>query len=398
MDVIRAPLAVLAGIVFASGMVAAPRALPAQAPAGTTVARDSSLLSTAAANARLAAGRLEGQARGRSGRADPGSVQYLAAVEYLTKSQFDSALTPLRAAVLVNQNSARYHGDLAYALAGVGQLEDAATEYATSVRLQAANPWYYVGLAVVRANQERWQQAAANFALALTTDSSILDPRLVVAASYCFERGGFDSELFDWSVVASQKFPNEPAPWLRLATIYRQKDDTAHGLAAIRQFRALAPDDRLGAAVYALYLYDQGQMDSAITLASRAAADSSLRNYAWPVYLRVGARLLQAKNLDRASQVLEQGRAIAPPGRHAQFSLYLGYANVQRLAPLYTVAAQNKNCQDAKMVDSLTTTVDHDLNESVALGDSAQINQIRTTVLPQIRSRLSPLLETCRNR
>lgn len=397
MAVTRTRLDLIALVLVSAGALAAPRVARAQAPSGGQTVQDSSLLETAANKARLVATRLESEAtpRGRA-RPDPVAAQYLEGVAQLGKRQFDSALVPLRAAAMVSQNNARYHGDLAYALAGLGRWEDAATEYAAAVRLQAANPWYYVGLAAVRANQEHWQQAGANFALALGIDSAIFEPSLIAVATYCFERGGFDTELLEWSRLATQKFPDEPTPWLRLATLLRARGDTAGGLAAIQKFRTLQPDDRLGAAVYALYLYDQGKMDSAVALARRAATDTMLRSYAWPVYLRVGAHLLQAKDLEKASQVLEEGRNIAPEGRRKQFSLYLGYSNVQRLAPLYTDAAQKKDCREARLVDSLITTVDRDMHESIALGDSAQMTQIITTVLPQFRSRVGEILNGCR--
>ncbi len=388
----------LVGTILVSTLVAAGAA--AQNPPATSApaqtAQDSSLLETAAINARQTAARLESSSGARGRRADPAQAQYTDAVAQLSRRNFDSALAPLRAATMLNQNSARYHGDLGYALAGLGRWDDAATEYATAARLQSSNPWYYVGLASVRANQEHWQQAAANFALAVGTDSSIIDRSLITVASYCLERGGFESDLLDWSRIAVARFPDEPTPHLRLATLLRSRGDTAGGLAEIRKFRQMQPDDRLGAAVYALYLFDQGQYDSSVALARRAGSDTALRSYAWPVYLRVGAHYLQAKDLEKASQVLEEGRAMAPSGRHPQFSLYLGYANVQRLAPLYQDAAAKKDCGKARLIDSLVTSVDRDMHESMALGDSAQMNQIIGTVLPQYRTRTREILDQCR--
>jgi Flp pilus assembly protein TadD len=381
----------LAAAVSAGG--ASAQSPPAGAPAAQA-SQDSSLFEIAAVKARLAAARLEGSAaRGR--RADPLQAQYLAGVEQLGKHQFDSAMVPLQAAALVSQTNARYHGDYGYALVGVGRWDEAANEYATAVRLQSGNPWYYVGLAAVRAHQEHWQQAAANFALAVSTDSSIIDPRLVAAASECLERAGFTSDLLEWSRMATVRFPDEPMPFLRLAMLL-QRIDTVAGLAAIRRFRTLAPSNRLGQAIYAHYLNGQGQYDSSVAMVRSAVTDTSLRNYAWPVFLTVGAHLLQAKDLEKASQVLEEGRRLAPADRHARFSLYLGYSNVQRLAPLYTDAAQKKDCGKAQLVDSLVTTVDRDMHESMALGDSAQMNQIIATVLPQFRTRVKEVLDQCR--
>jgi tetratricopeptide (TPR) repeat protein len=401
MFVIRRRHGLIGLILAASGALAAPPATRAQAAGAAPAAQDSTpLLQTAAAKARLVASQLDSQSqapRGRAGRPDPGTTQYLEGVSRLVKNQFDSALVPLRAAVLLNQNSARYHGDLAYALAGLQRWEDAGTEYATAIRLQGANPWYYVGLAAVRASQERWPEAGANFSLAMATDSSILDPSLVAAASFVYERGGNEAQLFEWSRLSTQRFPNDAAPWLRYATLLRSRGDTAQGLAAIRRFHSLQPDDHLGAAVYSLYLYDIGQNDSAVAFARHAAADSSLREYASAVYLRVGARLLQAKQYELAAQVLNEGRAISSPASHARYSFYIAHSNIQRLAPLYSDAVQKKDCPAGRRVDSLLVSVEHDFRESAAL-DSAQTNQLLTTVLPQFRTRLDEFLGTCRGR
>lgn len=390
----------LVGLALFSVAVAAPRVAAAQAPVASPAAAqtpDSSLFEVAAVRARLVAAQQEhpvAVTRGRAQRPDPTLARYLEGIAQLGKHQFDSALAPLSAAATASQNNARYHGDLAYALAGLGRWDEAADQYATAERLQSANPWYYVGLAAVRAKQERWEEAKANYEHAVGVDSSIIDRRLVMAASDCMERGGFGTELLAWSRIGTTRYPDEPTPWLRLATLLRQSDSVA-GLAAIRRFRALAPDHLLGAVLYALYLYGMGQYDSALVLARQAASDSALWPYAWPVYLRVGAHLFQARDLDRASQVLAEGRRIAPAARHAQFSLFLGYTNVQRLGPLYADAAQKKDCGEAHVVDSLATSVQRDLEEAKALGDSTRINQILVTMLPQARTRIGELLGEC---
>jgi hypothetical protein len=246
----------------------------------------------------------------------------------------------------------------------------------------------------VRAKQERWQQAGANYEAAAGLDSSVIDRRFVDAVSNCMERGRFVPELLTWSRIAVARYPDDPVPWLRLATLLRQSD-SAEGLAAMRHFRALAPDQLIGAALYASYLVGLEQYDSSLALARQAAADSTLWPYAWPVYLRVGANLFQARDLVQASQVLAEGRAYAPAARRAQFSLFLGYTNVQRLGPLYTDAAQKKDCAEAHRVDTLETSVRHDLEEGKAVGDSTKINQVLTGVLTQARTRINELLGRC---
>lgn len=376
--------------------IALPGGASAQAPgAAPAAAQDSSLFDTAAMRARLVASREERQAaQGRAARTDPALTQYLAAVGQLGKRQFDSALTPLQAAVAANPNSARYHGDLGYALAGLGRWEEAANEYAAASRLQPTNPWYYVGLASVRAKQERWQPAAANYEAAAGLDSSVIDHRFVEAVSDCTQRGAFAEELLTWSRIGAARYPDDPVPWVRLATLLRQSD-SAEGLTAIRHFRSLAPDQKLGAALYASYLLGLEQYDSSLALAREAATDSTLWRYAWPVYFRVGAHLFQARDLGQASQVLAEGRAYAPAARRAPFSLLLGYTNAQRLGPLYADAAKKKDCAEAHAVDTLEMSVRHDLVEGKAVGDSTQINQVLGGVLTQARTRINELLARC---
>lgn len=362
------------------------------APAAT---QDSSLLEIAALRARQVASREERPAaQGRAGRADPSLARYLAAIAQLGKRQFDSAVTLLQSAVAAGPNSARYHGDLGYALAGLGRWDEAATEYSAATRLQPSNPWYFVGLASVRAKQQLWQPAGANYEAAASLDSSVIDRRFVEAVSDCMERGAFAEGLLTWSRIGAARYPDDPVPWIRLATLLRQIDST-EGLAAVRRFRALAPDQKIGAALYASYLVGLEQYDSSLALARDAAADSTLWRYTWPVFLRVGAHLFQTRDLVQASQVLAEGRAYAPAARRAQFSLFLGYTNVQRLGPLYADAAQKKDCAEAHAVDTLETSVRHDLEEGKAVGDSTRINQVLGGVLTQARTRINELLGRC---
>jgi tetratricopeptide (TPR) repeat protein len=389
----------LIGVALVFAALALPSGAAAQAqragPAAAQAPQDSSLFEVAAMRARLLAAQQERPvAPGRARRSDPTLAAYLEGIARLGRRQFDSALAPLRGAVTASPNNARYHGDLGYALAGLGRWEESADAYGAAARLQSTNPWYYVGLAAVRAKQEQWQQAKANYERAVGLDSSIIDRRLVLAVSDCMERGGFDPELIAWSRIETMRYPDDPAPWLRLATLLRQSD-SAEGLAAIRHFRTLAPDHLLGAALYALYLIGLGRYDSSLALARQATADSVLWRLAWPVYLRAGAQLLQARDLDQASRVLEEGRGFAPAARHAQFSLFLGYANVQRLGPLYADAARTRDCAKGHVVDSLETSARHDLEEGKAVADTTQINQILGTVLTQARARIDELLSRC---
>ncbi len=366
----------------------------AASAAAAQATQDSSLFEVAAMRARLAAARQERPAQGRAGRPDPALTRYLEGVALLSRRQYDSAVTPLRSAVTASADNARYHGDLGFALAGLERWDEAAAEYETAARLQSANPWYQVGLAAVRARQQQWPQAKAAWERAVAQDSAIIDRRLVTAVIDCMVRGRFDQELIQWARIATARYPDDPMPWLRLALMLRQQDSAA-GLAAIRRFRALAPGQLIGAALYANYLLGLGQDDSSLTLAGEAADDSTLWPYTWPVYLEVGARLFQTRDFPRAALVLEEGRRYAPAARRAQFSLFLGYANAQRLGPMYADAAQKKDCAEAHVVDSLETSVRRDLVEAKAVGDSTQINQVLGGVLTQARTRINELLGHC---
>ena len=394
MKAIRIRIGLVGVTCAAAAVVMAATARAQGAPADSTT-----LLDLAAARARDVATQIESAKPAPRGRArpDPGLTVYLQGVAYLAKRQFDSAVVPLQAAATVGGDNARYHGDLAYTLASLGRLEEAATQYLAAVRLQSANPWYYVGVGVVRANQERWQEAAANFTLAYATDSSIIDPRLVAAASLATEKSGDEQGLFQWSERSTAKFPDYPAPWLRLASLLRTpgRTDTARGLAAIRHYRSLKATDRLGDAVYALYLFDAGQHDSAVDLAIEASKDTALRRYAAPVLLRVGATWLSQKQYDSASWALSAGLAVTPPNLHDRFLFYLSFANLQRLVPMYTAAVPKRDCAAGHVVDSLLTQADSGFHATVAV-DSAQTTHIINDILPNIHTRVAEFVEQCK--
>ncbi len=363
----------------------------AQAPAA---ADSGALFDDAATKARDAASRLETPA-GRAARPDPAQQQYLAALQLINRKQYDSALAPLHAAAVVNRNSARYHGDLGYALAETGRFDDAATEFQTAIRLQSANPWYYVELGLIRLNQERWTESSANFELAYATDSTIVSPLLVAAASRAAEKAADENALFQWSQRGTARFPDDPLPWLRLATLLRSRGDTVKGLDAIRHFRSLDRQDRLGAAVYALYLYDRAQYDSAVIMARQAVADSSLHQYASAVFLRAGAHWVNAKQYDSAATVLEEGRAITPPGlNRMRYTFYLGLADLMRIPTIYSAAVQAKDCSRATLLDSLLASVQSNITEAAQL-DSAQSARILTSYVPSLRQRLDDFKESC---
>jgi tetratricopeptide (TPR) repeat protein len=390
----RLRLGLIGALVTAAGVLS-----PATARAQAAVSDSGSLLDTVAVKARSVAERLEAQAQhGRTGRAAAGMTQYNDGIAQLGRHEFDSALVELRAAVTVGPNNARYHGDLAYALAGLQRWDDAGTEYATAIRLQGSNPWYYVGLGAVRAAQQRWAEAGANFALAKATDSTVLFPALIDEASSVYTRDGNEQQLLEWSEAGTRMFPDDPGPWLQLALLLRSRGDTARGMAAIRHYYALRPNDHVGQAVFALYLMnDSTRHDSTVALAHAAAADSATHQYTSAVFFHVGARLLQNKLYDSAAAVLEEGRALTPAGlNRMRYTYYVGLANLMRIPTIFNDASSRKDCSQASVLDSLLTSVSNDITSTAQL-DSAQASQILTTYIPQLRQRIDAFKNECRH-
>jgi Tfp pilus assembly protein PilF len=396
----------LAGIAaVATGALALPAVAHAQqstaTTAATTPATDStSLLERAAAQGRLYAARLDSAAAAQAGRrapADPSATQYQNGLAQLQNGLCDAAYLFFRGAVASNPNSARNHGDMAFTLACRARLDDAATEYGTAIRMQSTNPWYYVALGVLRASQLHWVEASANFELAYAADSTILDSMLIAAATEAAERSGNENQDFEWAERGTAKVPSDPTPWLHLATLLRARGDTARGLDAIRRFRALDPRNRLGTAVYALYLYDHGQFDSAVVMARQAASDTALHQYASAIFLRAGAHWLNSKQFDSAAAVLAEGRAITPAGlAKMRYTYYLGLADLMRIPTILEAAQHDKDCDKAPVLDSLLTEVQHDITESAQL-DSAQTSKILTNYVPALRNRVDSFKSGCHN-
>ncbi|MGA2382826.1 MAG: hypothetical protein ABSG61_05270 [Gemmatimonadales bacterium] len=401
MALVRRYLAGITAVV--TGALALPALAHAQQSAAATAATTSpgdstSLLERAAAQARLVAARLDSAAAAQAGRrapVDPSATQYQNGLAQLLNGQCDAAYLLFRSAVTSAPNNARNHGDLAFTLACRARLDDAAAEYATAIRLESTNPWYYVELGILRASQQHWVEASANFELAYAADSTILDSALIAAATEAAERSGNENQDFAWAERGTAKVPNDPTPWLHLATLLRNRGDTARGLDAIRHFRALDPRNRLGAAVYALYLYDHGEFDSAVVMARQAESDTALHQYASAVLLRAGAHWLNSKQYDSAAMVLAEGRAITPASlARMRYTYYLGLADLMRIPTILDAAAHDKDCSKATLLDSLLTEVQHDITDAAQL-DSAQTSRILGTYVPTLRNRVDGFKSGC---
>ena len=394
------------GAALITGALAAPAPLPAQAP--TTPAatqaepQHAGLFEVAAVLGRQKAQALEGPAH-RSARANPGAAANAAGLAFAAHDQVDSAIAKLRAAVQADSTVARYHGDLAFALAAAGQFDQAEDEYRAAFRLQGANAWYAVGLGASQVAQQQWRQAAASFSLAIATDSAVIIKPLIGPAGEAFQNAGMRQESEDWSRMAVGRFPDEPLPWLRLASYaYMRRDsagvpDTAAGLPIIRRYRVLHPDDHAGEMLYAEYLMVEGKADSAARLALLASADTSNRTLASSILLKAGVHYIQARKFDSAVVVLQQGRPMAPAHYLPEFDLTIGMARLPALSAMYNDAASHSDCSRAHTVDTMLVSITAAITAGTS-ADSATATTLLGNQIPQFRSAIDRFKQGCSGR
>ena len=380
----------------AAGALAAP-ALPAQvapaAPAAVpAVQQHASLFEVVAVLGRQRAHALEGPLR-RGTHPDAGAASNAAGLALAARGQTDSALTALRAAVTASPDVARYRGDLAFALASASQFDQAEQEYRAAVQLQGANAWYYVGLGAAQVAQQHWTQAAASFSLAVATDSAVIVRPLIGPAGDAFQNANMREQSEEWSRMATTRFPDEPLPWLRLASYAYLRHDTAAGLPLIRRYRAEHPEDHSGEMLYAEYLLVEGKNDSAATLAMMAAADSGNRTLAASVLYNAGGHYIASGSFDSAVAVLQRGRTMAPPQFLPQFDLYIGISRLRQLQRLFNEVVASSDCRRSTLVDTMLTSLTAEITAGVP-ADSATANQV-LGVLPRYRQSVDNFKKNC---
>jgi Tfp pilus assembly protein PilF len=354
------------------------------------------LVEIAALHARETARTLERQqpAHGRAARSNAGEAQYVLGMAWLMRDQVDSALGLLRQAVTENPNMARFHGDLAFGLAAAGHWAEAEEQYRSAIQLQEKNAWYYVGLGAAQVAQEHWTQAAASFTLAVNADSAVIVRQLAGPAGTAFQNAGMRQELEDWSRVCTVRFPEEPTPWLRLASAEYTRHDTVAGLADIRRYRSLRPEDPTGKMLYAEYLLAEGKNDSALAFALDASSDSSLRQIAATVLYNVGGHYLRAEKYDSAANAFEKGRPLAPATYLPQFDLYMGIAQLRVLGKRYNDAAQGSDCHRVPVLDSMLTAIVATVNAG-ASADTSLARQVLEGPVPQYRHAIDNFKHQC---
>jgi Tfp pilus assembly protein PilF len=356
----------------------------------------------AVVNARAAYARLAGP----STRTPPGNAQYQDALAKLQAGQFIEAQTAMQAALRLNQNSALYHGDLAAIQIGLQAVDEASLELVRARQIQPQNQHYTMALAAVKALRQQWNDASLNLDAAVAADSGIITAAVAEAGVAWSWRARRNMQALAWALVATTRYPDLAEPWLRLASVYRMQRDTTKGLQAIERYAQLRPDDHAGQYLHAVFLYDLGRMDSAIVYAAAAAQDSANQEQASVILFNIGARALQSSQdtsaagraqmgarLDQSILALTRARPIAGPDLAPRVALFLGYAQLQKVAVLDQEAEQNRACTAAQALDSLLTQAGDNLRAGQAL-DSARVTPIVNNTLPQYRVRALALVNT----
>ena len=245
-----------------------------QGPARYTLQpSDTVIFSSIATNARNKAVELNAARPADNPRA---VTQYRQALGMLERGQFDSADASLQAVIIRAPGNALYVGDMAYAQARAGMLEEAGDNFARAFQLQQQNAWFIAGVAAARGGYRQFADAAGTIALAAQTDSAVVTGPIATAAASWFEQAGDRTSALVWARMAVARQPDEPINYLRIASYLRARQDTTpEGMAAIRRYRGMRPDDKLGAALYADYLYNFGPRDSAFVMMTLAAQDTA---------------------------------------------------------------------------------------------------------------------------
>jgi Tfp pilus assembly protein PilF len=363
---------------------------PAAAQQDTAAANDTTLLGHAARMARAK----HAQIIGPAGLTDAGSNLYRNAQADMATAEWGDAALALTAALSRAPRNPLYRGELAFMVARGGNLDSAATLYQQAWSLQQGNGWYLIGLAVVRAAQTRWADAAGTITVAAQADSSVVDGRVASTAVAYFQLAQDNAQALEWARIAVQRAPDDANSWFILARAYAERDDTT-GLAAARRYTALRPDEPFGKLILAHMLFLSGKGDSALTLAEEVSADTAYAEAASVVFLRAGARLLQ-RDLDRGLAVLNRGRPSSPASLQPAYAYYIGRGQLAKAGALLSDVEERRDCALAQRAESLVVDIDRNLRDGISM-DSARATQLLEEVLPSYRRNAQNFRETfCR--
>jgi Flp pilus assembly protein TadD len=389
-----------------------PAARAQTAPAASYI--DTSLVAHAAQKAREKADSLAAHpAPGATApRVDArAAAQYRDALNEMSQGQFQGAVVTLAAALARSRDNTVYRGDLAYAHARLGHLDDAHNDYVLAYQAMTQNGWYLIGLAAVRA--ARSDEAAAQAAtlstnhdsvaagradstaraelaaaagtvqLAVQNDSTIADGAVAVAATGWFSRAGYRSQAAEWAKIAIRYMPDFAEGWRLI-----METDSIRGMEAARRYVALRPADPRGQAYLAIHMINAGEMDSAITMAEAAAADSSLRQASAEIFLVAAAQKLRQRDVDGSLALLARGQRWAIPSQQPRYNYYIGRAQLVKMTTMLNDVEERRDCDMARRADTLVADAERNLRAG-ASADSTRAAQLLNDVIPQFRQNVA---------
>ena len=311
--------------------------------------------------------------------------QYRLALGLIDSSRWEDAALRLEAVSRIDARNPAYKGDLGYVQARLGRWDEAAAAFEQATQIQSQNPWYFVGLGVARGGQQRWLEAGGMLALAATTDSAVISQPFIEAILDYYERARRIGAMLEWYRRGTQRYPDVALWWLKLAQALHGTTDTAAGFAAITRYNQLAPSEPLGLATFATYLFDRGQVDSALVLAERVAADTSYRAFAAGIFYNAGVRAMQTGDYRKASNVLRVAATSSADSMiRARSVYYLGFADFNRSIMMLQAAEAARDCEAARAGDSVATLAETNLRASVRL-DSLNVTRTLTESMPQVK-------------
>jgi len=323
------------------------------------------------------------------------AVQYREVLTEIESGRFSDAALSLRAVIPRAPNNPLYQGEMAYTLLRGGHLDEAANAYTRAYQMLQTNAWYLVGLAAVNAAQGHWADAAGTIQLAAQTDSAVLVSPIPSLAAGWFELAGDRNGALTWSRLSVQRDSNDAAGWQRIATYLRARNDsTPEGPAAVKRFRALRPNDRLGIALEADLLFSAGNADSALVLMAVAVQDSAYHEFAAQMYLQTGRNLFQRHDNDGALRVLNLGMPYATPEQMPAFRNIIGRTQLLKLNAALNALENDRSCAAARSADSLVVLSEQNLRAGISF-DSVRTVSMLDNILPQYKTNAANAVRNC---
>jgi Tfp pilus assembly protein PilF len=331
------------------------------------------------------------------------AAQHREALGDMERGEWADAVTSLTAALSRARNNPLYRGDLAYAYARLGELDQAHQNYLLAYQGMNQNGWYLVGVAAVRSARagvlarnaaalregtpERQAadsvahgelvEAAGTLQYAMQNDSTVRGGAIAVAAASMYLRAGYRGQALAFVREATAHAPDFAEGWLMIA-----ETDSVAGLEAARRYHALRPGDPRGQIWMAIHLINTGRTDSAMVFAEAATADSSFRPAAAEVFAVAAVARLRSGDIDLALDLLRRGRAWAGPQQLPTFDFYTGWGLLRKMPSLLADAEEQRSCSLAQRADSLAGEAERHLREGASV-DSARATQFLTMVIPQ---------------